>query len=93
MMNRFETLVKSLKQATNQKERNEALREAGKVFPVIIFEDDTVLSLAIFDTRSDREAEIHEHGGVHEKKFVDAEEFEDLVGHEPGVEHVSPLGI
>lgn len=88
---KFQLIVESLAQATDHSERREVLRNAGDVFPVVIFEDDVVLPLATFDTRSDREAAIHEHGGIHDKKFVDAEEFEDLVGHEPEIEHISPL--
>ena len=81
---KFERLVESI---------NQVLDRHVEAFPVVIFNDDSVLPLSEFRLMSNPDMEARLRGGICEKKSVDSSEFEDLLDRKPGPEDISMAEI
>lgn len=65
-------------------------RSDDKLFPVIVFEDDTAMSLAAFHLLSNPWHYAQNCGGVHMKTLLSYDGFTDIIGEEPDVpEHMA----
>jgi hypothetical protein len=65
-------------------------RSGDKLFPVIVFEDDTAMSLTAFELLSNPWHYAQNCGGICKKTLVSYEDFEDIIGEEPDIpEHMA----
>ena len=88
---REETIVEQLSGqefcSNGEKRRMEELvrRSGDQVFPVIVFEDDTAMSLDAFELLSNPWHYAQNCGGVHMKTLLSYDGFTDVIGEEPEI--------